>query len=183
VTAYVKLDKRLSRAERELVHFDDNDRGDALVVIRPVGGKDGGAGWAAQLADMYAAWAEERDFEIARGAAEAGRYVRVAGPYAFGYLKSETGGHRLIAAPDGRDGDRGETYLARVEVSPIPSGAVITPSGLSPNRSRDDDPPIRTYDQWRARGVKDRRTGWSEGDVRKVLSGRIDAFLEAHFRS
>ena len=28
-------------------------------------------------------------------------------------------------------------------------------------------------------GVKDRRTGWSEGDVNRVLAGRIDAFLEA----
>jgi protein subunit release factor B len=128
---------------------------------------------------MYAAWAGERDFEVTRGAVEAGRFVRVAGPYAFGYLKSETGGHRLIAAPDGRDGDRGETYLARVEVSAIPSGATISPSGLPPNRARDDDPPIRTYDQWRSRGVKDRRTGHADGDVKRVLQGRIDAFLEA----
>jgi hypothetical protein len=128
---------------------------------------------------MYAAWAGERDFEVTRGSVEAGRFVRVAGPYAFGYLKSETGGHRLITAPDGRDGDRGETYLARVEVSPIPSGAVVTPSGLPPNRARDDDAPIRTYDQWRSRGVKDRRTGCADGDVKRVLSGRIDIFLEA----
>jgi ATP-dependent Clp protease ATP-binding subunit ClpC len=179
VTTFVKLEKRLKKAERELVKFDDTDRGDALVVVRPVGGKDGGAAWAAQLADMYAGWANERDFEVERGTAEAGSYVRIAGPYAYGYLKGETGGHRLIAAPDGRDGDRGETYLARVEVNPIPTGATITPSGLPPNRSRDDDAPVRTYDQWRARGVKDRRTGWSEGDVKRVLSGRIDAFLEA----
>jgi ATP-dependent Clp protease ATP-binding subunit ClpC len=180
VKTFVKLEKRLQRAERELVHFDDTDRGDALVVVRPVGGKDGGAAWAQQIADMYAAWAEERQFDVSRGGLEAGRYVRVAGPYAFGYLRGEAGGHRLIA-PDGRDGERGETYLARVEVSPIPSGATITPSGLPPNRARDDDPPIRTYDQWRARGVKDRRTGWSDGDVKKVLSGRIDGFLEAYF--
>jgi ATP-dependent Clp protease ATP-binding subunit ClpC len=178
VKAFVKLEKRLQRAERELVHFDDSDRGDALVVVRPVGGKDGGASWAAQLAEMYAAWAGERDFEVTRGAADAGSYVRVAGPYAFGYLKGESGGHRLMA-PDGRDAERGETYLARVEVSPIPTGAIITLSGLPPNRSRDDDAPIRTYDQWRSRGVKDRRTGCSDSDVKRVLGGRIDAFLEA----
>jgi ATP-dependent Clp protease ATP-binding subunit ClpC len=177
VQTFVKLERRLGRAERELVHFDEHDRGDAEVVVRAVGGKDGGAAWARALGEMYAAWAGERGFEVARAEREAGPVVRVVGPYAFGYLKSESGGHRLIEPPPGRDSERGETYLARVEVTPL--GANGTSSAPAPARGSDDEPPIRTYDLWRARGVKDRRTGWSEGDVKKVLSGRIDAFLDA----
>jgi ATP-dependent Clp protease ATP-binding subunit ClpC len=173
VGAWVRLDRALGRAERELVHFDAVDRGDARLEVRPVGGKDGGAAWAAQLAQMYAAWASEHDYEVRRAGGPAGLLLEVAGPYAYGYLKGEQGGHRLIAAPEGRDGERGETYLARVEVTPLSGGARAAPRGT------DDEPPIRTYDQWRSRGVRDRRTGWVEGDVRRVLGGRLGPFLEA----
>jgi ATP-dependent Clp protease ATP-binding subunit ClpC len=179
VQTFVKLERRLARAERELVHFDDHDRGDAEVVVRAVGGKDGGAAWARALGEMYAAWAGERGFEVTRVEREAGPLVRVVGPYAFGYLKSENGGHRLIEPPHARDSERGETYLARVEVVPLGQNGAPSPPNGPPARGSDDEPPIRTYDLWRARGVKDRRTGWSEGDVKKVLSGRIDGFLDA----
>ena len=82
----------------------------------------------------------------------------------------------MIAAPKGKNERRGETFLARVEVRPIAQADAPT---KSEKRPRDDEPPIRTYDQWQSRGVRDRRTGHAEGDVRRVLQGRIDAFLEA----
>ena len=68
---------------------------------------------------------------------------------------------------------RPEAFLARVEV--------LAP-GEKPNElvRIDDVSPIRTYDLWRSHGVRDRVSGHSEGDVRKVLAGRLDAFLEAH---
>ena len=50
----------------------------------------------------------------------------------------------------------------------------------SENVRLDDVSPIRTYDLWRSHGVRDRVSGHSEGDVRKVLAGRLDPFLEAH---
>jgi peptide chain release factor 2 len=178
VAAFVRLERRLRKAERELVFFDDVDRGDALLTIRPVGGKDGGAAWAETLAKMYAAWATERSYDVELKAILGGQQeVRVLGPYAYGYLKGEHGGHRLIDAPRERDAERGETYLARVEVRALAAGAPPLP------KTTDDEPPIRTYDQWRARGVRDRRTGWSEGDPKRVLAGRIDGFLDAQLTS
>ena len=45
--------------------------------------------------------------------------------------------------------------------------------------SHDDEPPIRTYDTLSSRGVRDRRTGHADGDVRRVLGGKIEGFLEA----
>jgi len=181
VAAYVRLERRLRKAERELVHFDDVDRGDAQLTIRAVGGKDGGAAWAEAVAKMYAAWAGERSYDVEVKATADGQHeVRVLGPYAYGYLKGEHGGHRLIEAPRERDpdrGDRGETYLAKVEVRALAAGAPPLP------KTTDDEPPIRTYDQWRARGVRDRRTGWSEGDPKRVLAGRLDGFLDAQLAS
>jgi len=117
---------------------------------------------------MYASWAEDRKYDIEQNGTE----LVVKGPYAFGYLKGEHGGHRLIAAPKGKDKGRGDTWLARVDVRPAGVPASI-------KKVRDDEPPIRTYDQLHSRGVRDRRTGWSDGDVKRVLSGKIDAFLEA----
>jgi ATP-dependent Clp protease ATP-binding subunit ClpC len=171
VERYVRLERALARAEREIVHFDETDRGDAELVVRAVGGKEGAAAWAKELAQMYAAWAEDRKYEVEVTPHPQFVGVVVKGPYAYGYLKREQGGHRLISAPKGKD-KRGDTWLARVEVR-APGAA------LSAKRVRDDEPPIRTYDQLHSRGVRDRRTGASDGDVKRVLSGKIDAFLEA----
>jgi len=168
VGRYARLDRALARAEREIIHFDDSDRGDATLVVRPVGGKEGAAAWAKELVQMYAAWAEERKYEVE----QTGNELVVKGPYAFGYLKGERGGHRLIAAPKGKDLRRGDTCLARVDVR-----AAGAPQSVA--KLRDDEPPIRTYDQLHSRGVRDRRTGAADGDVKRVLSGKIDAFLEA----
>ncbi len=171
VGRYARLERALTRAEREIVHFDETDRGDAHVVVRAIGGKEGANAWAKELAQMYASWAEERKYEIDQTAHPHHVEIVVKGPYAFGYLKSEQGGHRLISAPKGKD-KRGDTWLARVEVR-------APGSTTSTKRVRDDEPPIRTYDQLHSRGVRDRRTGASDGDVKRVLSGKIDAFLEA----
>ena len=43
----------------------------------------------------------------------------------------------------------------------------------------DDEAPIRTYDLLRSKGVHDRRTGLVDGDVKRVLGGRVGEFLEA----
>jgi hypothetical protein len=61
----------------------------------------------------------------------------------------------------------------RVEVKPL------APNAIPPPKSKDDDPPIRTYDLWRSRGARDRRTGHTEGDLKKVFSGKLDPFIEA----
>jgi len=174
VGKYVRLERALARAEREIVHFDETDRGDAHIVVRPVGGKEGATVWAKELAQMYASWAEERKYDVELSPSAHPEIV-VKGPYAYGYLKGEQGGHRLIAAPKGKDHKRGDTFLARVEVRP--SGKTAAPG--STRKHRDDEPPIRTYDQLHSRGVRDRRTGAADGDVKRVLSGKIDAFLEA----
>jgi ATP-dependent Clp protease ATP-binding subunit ClpC len=173
VGRYARLERALARAEREIVHFDDTDRGDAELVVRAVGGKEGASAWAKELAQMYASWAEERKYDVDVTQHPHHVALVVKGPYAYGYLKGEEGGHRLIAAPKGKDHKRGDTWLARVEVR--------APGAAPPKRAKnaDDEPPIRTYDQLHSRGVRDRRTGASDGDVRRVLSGKIDGFLEA----
>ncbi len=175
--AYARLERRLGRATRELVDFDATDQGDAHVVVTPAGSGDGADAWAEALADMYAAWAKERGFDVEREDRGGARHVWVLGAYAYGYLRGESGGHRLLSSPQHRDDKRGVTELARVVVSPSDADEPAAPAGPT---STNDGSPIRSYDQWHSHGVRDRVTGHVEGDVRRVLGGRLDGFLEAH---
>ena len=67
---------------------------------------------------------------------------------------------------------RGEAFLARVEV-------LARGDEPKPVVRLEDMAPIRTYDLWHSHGVRDRVTAHAEGDTRRVLAGKIDAFLEA----
>ncbi len=185
VAKFARLERQLARAERELVLFDETDRGDAWMHVRPTGAKDGATSWAKELAGMYAKWGEERKYEVDVTQSGGAFDVVVKGPYAFGYLKAENGGHRLMAAAKGKD-KRPETYLARVDVRPLTERDAEKHERKRNDRAergkdKDDEPPIRTYDTLSSRGVRDRRTGWADGDVRKVLGGKIEGFLEAVF--
>ena len=173
--AYARLMAKLLRAEREIIHFSPSDQGDAVLTVAPSGGRDGASEWASTLADMYATWAKERGYETEQSEDAGVHLVRVTGAYAVGYLRGERGSHRLILPPAAKDDRRGETFLARVDVRPLEHGAAPD----SHPRLKSDEPPIRTYDLWRSRGVRDRRTGHAEGDVRRVLDGKLDGFLDA----
>ncbi|NUP05697.1 MAG: AAA domain-containing protein [Polyangiaceae bacterium] len=170
---FARLVKRVDRAHRELVQFDERDQGDATVVVTPAGAQAGAATWAKELSEMYTAWAKERGYDVAIAESDGAFFIRVLGAYALGYLRGEEGGHRIVLPPPTKSDRRGEAHLARVEV--------LAPTETPKDEVRlEDIAPIRTYDLWRSHGVRDRVTGTVDGDVRRVLGGRIDAFLEAH---
>ena len=122
---------------------------------------------------MYTAWARERGYDVTASEQDGVFSVHVAGAYAFGYLRGEEGGHRVVMPPASKAERRGEAYLARVEV--------LAPGEPAREAVRlEDVAPIRTYDLWRSHGVRDRVTGTVDGDVRRVLDGRLAPFLEAH---
>jgi ATP-dependent Clp protease ATP-binding subunit ClpC len=176
LAAFARLERKLRRAEREMIRMGSEDQADAMVWVRSVGDKPDDVQWASMLARMYAAWARDRGYEVSSTSRDGDQLLTISGPCAFGYLRGEHGGHRLISPPASRDKRRAETYLAKVDVSPASDDVSLAPRPAA----EVDDPPIRTYDLWRSRGVRDRRTGHSEGDARRVLSGRLDGFLEAH---
>ncbi|MBL8743087.1 MAG: PCRF domain-containing protein, partial [Myxococcales bacterium] len=155
------------------VGFDERDQGDARVVVTAAGAHESAADWARELAGMYAAWAKERGYDVEASEHGGAHSVVVLGAYAYGYLRGEQGGHRLMLPATDKNRKRPEAFLARVEV-------LAAGEKPSENVRLDDVAPIRTYDLWRSHGVRDRVSGHSEGDVRKVLGGRLDPFLEAH---
>jgi peptide chain release factor 2 len=107
---------------------------DAAGAILTINARDGGTDandWAEMLLRMYSMWADKNGYAVelidrqdneAAGINHAS--VSIRGPMAYGYLKGETGMHRLVRiSPFNAEGKR-QTSFAAVDVSPEISDAV-----------------------------------------------------------
>lgn len=127
-----ELAAELNRAGRELDALELksllNGPHDATGAILTLNARDGGTDandWADMLLRMYIQWAQKNDYttEILdrNENDEAGinsAALAIRGPMAYGYLKGETGMHRLVRiSPFNSDGKR-QTSFAAVDVSP-----------------------------------------------------------------
>jgi ATP-dependent Clp protease ATP-binding subunit ClpA len=108
----LRLESAVATARRELVAMGADGYWDALVEIAPVGGQRDARDF---LFGLYSQWATERRLEIVvlHEPMAAGETIAVAlkGPFAYGYLKGETGHHRFRRDRDGS--------VARVRVAPL----------------------------------------------------------------
>ena len=102
--------------------YDDDD---ALLAIHAGAGGTDSQDWASMLERMYLRWAEDRGYRTEildrTDGEEAGlKSVTIAidGDYAFGYLRSEKGVHRLVRLSPFDSAHRRHTSFALVEVLP-----------------------------------------------------------------
>ncbi len=116
---------RLAEAELRRLLGGEHDASTAIVSINPGAGGTDAADWAQILLRMYLRWAERRGFKTEildiQEAEEAGlRSVTftVAGDYAYGYLKTEEGVHRLVRISPFDAQSRRHTAFASVSVYP-----------------------------------------------------------------
>jgi peptide chain release factor 2 len=101
------------------------DAEDALLAIHAGAGGTDSQDWASMLLRMYLRWAEQQGYQtdiwdMTEGE-EAGiksTTVAVNGRYAFGYLRSEKGVHRLVRLSPFDSAHRRHTSFALVEVLP-----------------------------------------------------------------
>jgi peptide chain release factor 2 len=120
-----ELSVQLDEIEFRLSLSGEYDARDAILAIHAGAGGTESQDWAEMLMRMYLRWAERRGFEAevldTSPGDEAGiksAVIAMSGEYAFGYLKSEHGVHRLVRlSPFDADHAR-HTSFALVEVMP-----------------------------------------------------------------
>jgi len=122
----VDVGARLDQLEERLFLSGPYDSYNALVSIYPGQGGVEAMDWAQMLERMYIRYGERKGFDpellTETSGEEAGikeAVISFSGAFAFGYLKHETGTHRLVRlSPFNADNLR-QTSFARVEVTPI----------------------------------------------------------------
>lgn len=118
-------ESRLEDLELKALLNGSHDTHDALVTIHARDGGTDANDWAEMLLRMYSRWAEGADYAVElldrsdnEDAGINNATLAVRGPMAYGYLKGETGMHRLVRiSPFNSEGKR-QTSFAAVDVSP-----------------------------------------------------------------
>jgi len=120
-----RLDRELSRLDLELKLSGEDDDKSAIVAIHPGAGGTESQDWAEMLLRMYLRWAEKEDYEVDMldriDGDEAGlksATFAVRGDHAYGYLKGESGVHRLVRISPYDAQSRRHTSFASVFVYP-----------------------------------------------------------------
>lgn len=119
------IEAEVNRREFDAMLSGEYDQGDALLTIHAGAGGTDSQDWAEMLQRMYLRWIEEHGYEvkildITLGEEAGVKSVTIAvdGRYAYGYLRSEKGVHRLVRISPFDSNNRRHTSFAMVEILP-----------------------------------------------------------------
>jgi peptide chain release factor 2 len=120
-----KLEARVGDFELECMFSGEHDENNALLTIHAGAGGTEAQDWVDMLLRMYLRWAEEKGFKAdildyvpGDEAGVKGVTLLVKGHYAYGYLRSEMGIHRLVRISPFDAGGRRHTSFASVFIFP-----------------------------------------------------------------
>ncbi|MDD2815853.1 MAG: peptide chain release factor 2 [Thiotrichaceae bacterium] len=120
-----KYEKELAQLEFNRMFAGEMDMHNAFLDIQAGSGGTEAQDWADMLLRMYLRWAERRGFktemiDINDGdvAGIKSATIRVEGEYAYGWLRTETGVHRLVRKSPFDSGNRRHTSFAAIFISP-----------------------------------------------------------------
>ena len=120
-----RLEKRVADLEFRRMFSGEMDANNAFVDIQAGSGGTEAQDWAEMILRMYLRWGEQHDFktelmEVSPGdvAGIKSATIKFDGDYAFGWLRTEIGVHRLVRKSPFDSGNRRHTSFAAVFVSP-----------------------------------------------------------------
>lgn len=129
---HTELDREVMRLEKEIAALEfkrmfsgEMDSHNAYLDIQAGSGGTEAQDWAEMLLRMYLRWGEKHGFKTTLLEASAGEVagiksatIEYIGDYAYGWLRTETGVHRLVRKSPFDSGNRRHTSFASVFVSP-----------------------------------------------------------------
>ncbi|OCG23315.1 peptide chain release factor 2 [Gilliamella sp. wkB108] len=158
-----QLEKKLARLEFRRMFSGDYDSADCYLDIQSGSGGTEAQDWAHMLLRMYLRWAESKGFttevmEVSDGdvAGIKSATIKVSGDYAYGWLRTETGVHRLVRKSPFDSGNRRHTSFASVFVYPE----------IDDNIDIDINPADLRIDVYRASGAGGQHVNKTESAVR-----------------
>ncbi|MBU6470238.1 MAG: peptide chain release factor 2 [Gammaproteobacteria bacterium] len=120
-----RVEQRVTDLEFRRMFSGEMDAHNAFLDIQSGSGGTEAQDWANMLLRMYLRWGERRGFKTELVEISAGEVagiksatLRFEGPYAFGWLRTEAGVHRLVRKSPFDSGNRRHTSFAAVFVSP-----------------------------------------------------------------
>ncbi len=122
---YEKVKKQLEDLEFKKMLSAEEDQLDAVMEINPGAGGTESQDWAEMLMRMYIMWGEKNNMKVRQLNLQPGdtagiksATLEISGDFAYGYLKSEIGVHRLVRISPFDSGGRRHTSFASVFVYP-----------------------------------------------------------------
>ncbi|HEY8939753.1 peptide chain release factor 2 [Cellvibrio mixtus] len=120
-----RLDKQLGVLEFRRMFSGETDANNAYLDIQSGSGGTEAQDWAEMVLRMYLRWGEAKGFKVTLEEVSAGDVAGIKsatiyfeGEYAFGWLRTETGVHRLVRKSPFDSGNRRHTSFCSVFVSP-----------------------------------------------------------------
>ncbi|MEM6635315.1 MAG: peptide chain release factor 2 [Pseudomonadota bacterium] len=120
------LQERAAQAELEALLDGEADGNDTFLEINSGAGGTESCDWASMLARMYVRWAEQHGYKVELQSESPGEEAgiksaayKISGPNAYGWLKSESGVHRLVRISPYDSAARRHTSFSSVWVYPV----------------------------------------------------------------
>ncbi len=162
-TDLAEMEERLAKLEFRRMFSGEMDANNAYLDIQAGSGGTEAQDWAEMLLRMYLRWGERKGFKTELMEASAGEVagiksatIRFEGEYAFGWLRTETGVHRLVRKSPFDSGGRRHTSFTSVFVSPE----------IDDNIEIDINPADLRIDVYRASGAGGQHVNRTESAVR-----------------
>jgi len=121
-----RLETKVGKLELRNMLQGEDDQRDAILTINPGAGGTESQDWAQMLYRMYIRWGERNGYSVNTLELQAGDVagiksatIEFKGNYAYGYLKAETGVHRLVRISPFDSNARRHTSFCSVFVYPV----------------------------------------------------------------